>query len=170
MKRQLLNQLINIFWTVLAFAPVLAFWLAIGMNVYFYLFIIPSICLLFLPNHFYERLQLSDRPEDYQRLGLKFFRRYTQDGDIVKQILRKDNSLKLRRTKKEFVNYHRTIEVYERYHMVCFAFFLLTGFYAIALANFAIFILITMANILYNVIPLLLQQYNRLRIQRLLTD
>lgn len=148
----------------------MAFWLAIGMNIHFYLLIIPSICLLFLPNEVYQRFQLSDRPEYYQRLGLKFFRRYTQDGDIVRQILRKDNSIKVRRTKKEFVNYHRTIEVYERYHLVCFAFFLLTGFYAIALANFAIFILITMANILYNVIPLLLQQYNKLRIKRLLNN
>ncbi|HNP94232.1 MAG TPA: hypothetical protein PKJ63_01340 [Cyclobacteriaceae bacterium] len=170
MKKQLLNQLVNIFWTVLAFAPVMAFWLAIGMNIYFYLLIIPSICLLFLPNHVYKRFQLSDRPEYYQRLGLKFFRRYTQDGDIIKQILRSDNSYKVRRTKKEFVNYLKTIQVYERYHMVCFAFFLFTGCYAIVLANFAIFILITMANILYNVIPLLLQQYNRLRIKRLLTD
>jgi len=169
LKRQLLNQLINLFWTILAFAPVLAFWLAVGPNIYLFLLMTLSVCTLYVPEEFYEFIQISGRVDFYENLQLKIFRRFTQDGDLVKQIIgNKDQSTSLVRSKTDLTNYLNTIRVYERFHFICLAFFLLTTLYAIVLTNFAIALMITLANVIYNVIPLLLQQYNKLRIKKLL--
>lgn len=169
MKRQILNQFINIFWTVLAIAPMVAFWLAAGLNIVFYLLLALSLCVLFLPDKVYRQIQMSDDIRDYEKLWLKTFRKFTQDGDYVQQLIaRGQGTLRMTRTKRNFINYGKTIAIYERYHLLCLVFFLLTTLYAIILTNFAIALLITLANIIYNVIPLLLQQYNRLRIEKML--
>jgi len=169
LKRQLLNQLINLFWTILAFGPVLAFWLAVGPNIYLFLSMTLSVCTLYFPEKFYESIQISERIEFYENLQLKVFRRFTQDGDLVKQIIgNKNQPASIVRSKTDLTNYLSTIKVYERFHFICFAFFLLTTLYAIVLTNFAIALMITLANVIYNVIPLLLQQYNKLRIKKLL--
>jgi len=167
-KRQILNQLINVFWTVLAFAPVIAFWMAAGDFLILYILIALSLCILFLPDGFYQNVQLSKEAGYYEKMGLRFFRRFTQDGDLITKILTKGQvEFKSRRTRASLMSYLKQIEGYERYHMTCLVFFTLTTLYAIGLANFGIALLTTLSNIVYNVIPLLLQQYNRLRITKL---
>ncbi len=168
-KRQILHQLINIFWTVLAFAPIIAFWLAAGLNIVFYLLLTLSLCVLFLPDRIYRQIQMSDHIRDYEKLWLKTFRKFTQEGDYVQQLIaRGQGTLRMSRTKRNFINYGKTIAIYERYHLLCMVFFLVSAIYAIVLTNLAIALLITIANIIYNVMPLLLQQHNRLRIAKML--
>lgn len=153
---------------MLAFAPVLAFWLALGVNLTFFVSIAVSLCVLFLPDRIYNQLQLSENALYYEKMGIRFFRKFTQDGDLITKVLAKGQGYSSKRTtKKDFLKYERNIEAYERYHLTCLAFFLLTTTYAILLANFAIALMITFSNVLYNFFPLLLQQYNKLRIKKL---
>ncbi len=170
LKRQFLNQLINLFWTILAFAPVMAFWLAVGSNLFLFLLLTLSISTLYLPERFYQLIQVSDRIGFYEKWQLKIFRRYTQDGDMVRQIISGKNPSAHIRGRADAARYMNKIRIYERFHLIGLAFFLLTTIYAIILTNFAIALMITLANIVYNIIPLLLQQYNRLRVKKLLEE
>jgi hypothetical protein len=61
-------------------------------------------------------------------------------------------------------NYKSKIAMYERYHFICLVFFLASFVYAIHQQAFLISLLILMSNILYNIIPILIQQYNKLRL------
>lgn len=64
--------------------------------------------------------------------------------------------------------YLSKIALQERYHYSCFVFFTLSAFSALVGGKIQMALLISIANVIYNVYPILLQQYNRLRIQRLL--
>lgn len=168
MKRQILNQLINLFWSVLAFAPVIAFWLAAGPGVSMFVLIAISLCVLFLPENMYSRMQVSENPVHYEKIGVKIFRIFTQDGDMITRVLAKDQGrIKIGKMREGLLSLGKKIAVYERYHLTCLVFFLLTTLYAAVRADFAIAVIITMANVLYNLYPLFLQQYNKLRVNKI---
>jgi hypothetical protein len=52
--------------------------------------------------------------------------------------------------------------------ILCLLFFSLTSVHAIIFKQYLLGIFIIIANVLYNVCPLLLQQYNRARVSRVL--
>jgi hypothetical protein len=167
-KREILNQLINFFWTILCFAPVVWFWIRQGVNIYFYLFTGISIVVGLLPEKILNLFMLSSGRKLYEKLGVKQVRKWVQNGDIIRDATRTSNhsiinSISMAR------RYLKTIAMYERYHWVCFSFFLLTAIFCFFEhhPNFAL--LITEANILYNLSSILLQQYNKIRIKRIIS-
>lgn len=153
---------------MLAFAPVMAFWLAVGPGMILFALIALSLIVLFLPDRIYQQIQLSDRKRHYESIGVKFFRKFTQDGDLVTKVLSKGQGLlRISHVKREIPKLKKKIEAYERYHYTCLVFFLLTTFYAMVRADFAIALMIMIVNVLYNLYPILLQQYNKLRVNNL---
>lgn len=58
-KREIVNQLINFFWTILCFAPVLAFWINEGINLHFYLSVAAFFTIGMLPERILSLLTLS---------------------------------------------------------------------------------------------------------------
>ena len=67
------------------------------------------------------------------------------------------------RSKEDLLRLRRQIAVYERFHLFCLIFFLSTMIAAIVHGRISLAILILIANMIYNVYPLLIQQYNRMR-------
>jgi hypothetical protein len=159
-----MNQAINFFWTIICFIPVIAFWMDAD-TFWLYIFIGVSVVSLLLPA---KLLQLSNDPKFYEGLGVKFIRKLVQGGDYANKLIRrKDPQYKLIKNKASVAQYMRTIIMYERYHFLCFIFFLLTAAYALIHLHYGFFMLIILANIIYNVCPILLQQYNRARVLKL---
>jgi hypothetical protein len=159
-----MNQAINFFWTIICFIPVIAFWMDAD-TFWLYIFIGVSVVSLLLPA---KLLQLSNDPKLYEGLGVKFIRKLVQGGDYANKLIRrKDPQYKLIKNKASVAQYMRTIIMYERYHFLCFIFFLLTAAYALIHLHYGFFMLIILANIIYNVCPILLQQYNRARVLKL---
>lgn len=157
-----MNQAINFFWTILCFIPVIGFWIGAGLSLYFYIFAGLGFVTLIIPARL---LQLSDSPKFYEGLGVRFIRNFVQNGQWINRHIRKSNpNYKLVKDRILAVKYMQTVVMYERYHRMCFVFFLLTAFYAIILQQYALFCAISVANIIYNICPILLQQYNRARI------
>jgi hypothetical protein len=113
-------------------------------------------------------MQLSAAPKFYERFGVKTIRRFVQDGDIASKRLRSEGRVIMNKARAQ--KYLQTIEMYERYHFLCFVFFLLTSFHAAANSKAAAALIIAACNIIYNVYPLLLQQYNKARILKLSTS
>ncbi|RYU90782.1 hypothetical protein EWM62_09055 [Mucilaginibacter terrigena] len=160
-----MNQAINFFWTILCFIPVVGFWIGAGAMQLLYLLIFISFLSLVIPARL---LQLSNNPKFYEGFGIKFIRKFVQNGELANRLLRKkDPQYKLIKDKAHAAQYMRTIVMYERFHFLCFTFFLLTGVYAVISRQYAFFAIILIANVVYNVCPILLQQYNRTRVLRL---
>ena len=160
-----MNQAVNFFWTIFCFIPVIGFWATSGMMIYCYCFIAVSILILLLPSKW---LQLSRKPKFYEGLGVKLIRKFVQNGDFVNRYIRKGKpAYRIVADRASAVKYINTILMYERYHLMCFVFFLLTAVYVMMISQYAMAVIILLANIIYNICPILLQQYNRARVKKL---
>ncbi|ULT39889.1 hypothetical protein KRR40_34125 [Niabella defluvii] len=128
-KRDILNQIINFFWTALCFTPVFWFWFQEGIdNIYFYVFL--GIALLFgaLPGKILSKFTLSADKKVYEKYGIKFIRKFVQNGDIVNSHSKAPGATSIK-DKVQAREYLKTLAMYERYHWVCLIFFLLTTIY-----------------------------------------
>ena len=158
------NQILNGFWTVLAFLPVLRFWIGhyTGVTLFWVLGI--SMIPIFLPGACFAELQLSCRRSFYESLGIRRMLAFTQDGYLVNRLIRKSKpGYRTVRSRRDLRSLKGRMLVYEKYHWTCLLFFLLTSLLALALKEFVLAGLILLANVIYNVVPLLIQQYNRAR-------
>ncbi|WP_121812327.1 glycosyl-4,4'-diaponeurosporenoate acyltransferase CrtO family protein [Mucilaginibacter kameinonensis] len=163
-----MNQLINFFWTILGFAAVVAYWVSAGLSALFYLFLIASIIPAILPQKVADHLQLSSNTKFYERFGIRFIRKFVQHGDFANRLERRnDPQYRVMRQSAIPASYLKTVMMYERYHLMCFIFFLLTSVIAVIKGYYLQFLLITISNIFYNFYPMLLQQYNRVRILKI---
>jgi hypothetical protein len=101
-------------------------------------------------------------------MGVKIIRRFVQDGDWR---FNRHASINASRIKGSggLQAYLTTIAMYERYHWGCFLFFTETSLYGKSDDGILWLIATFAANVIYNVCPLLLQQYNRIRITSLLS-
>ena len=168
-QMQVFNQLLNFFWTILCFLPVLWYWAMQGPDSWLYGLIIFSITCGLLPEAFFRFLQISQRTGFYEKYGAKMIRKFVQQGDMINRLFRQQYAgYKVIRGAGQARNYLKTIAMYERYHFICFLFFLSTAVHSLFAHRFLFALLITIGNILYNICPIFLQQYNRLRIRRLL--
>ncbi|SDL09962.1 hypothetical protein SAMN05421823_104373 [Catalinimonas alkaloidigena] len=159
------NQAVNVTWALLGFAPLCGFWLQAWHPGWFTLLAIVSALGWWLPASVW---QWGQTPEAYHRLGLRTVKRFTQDGDLIHRALRRkfpqyrpaDPARLIRRTLT-------TGRVNETFHQLCFLFFLLSSGYALGRGSVGWAAWITVANVVFNLYPIFLQQYNRLRLHRL---
>ena len=165
-KREILNQLINSFWTLLSFTPVVWFWIKDSINLYFYLSLTISLIIAILPEKIFTLLTLSSRRNVYEKLGVKQIRKLVQNGTVVSAVTNSQKRFVVTRV-SQAKQYLKTIAMYERFHWACFSFFLLTAIRCFWVGGFKLGSAITAANILYNVCSILLQQYNKLRIYKM---
>jgi hypothetical protein len=165
-KREILNQSINFFWTILCFAPVIWFWIKEGMDFYFFLFLATSLIVGTLPPKIFNRFTLSSSSNFYESLGVKHIRKFVQNGDFVKTMTKTQQHLVINGVSKAR-QYLKTIAMYERFHWVCFTFFFFTAIRCFFAGHLKLGLAITTANIVYNLGSILLQQYNKLRIKKI---
>ncbi len=165
----LYNMIPNVIWSLINFAPVYFFYAQPGKLQHLWMVIAISLIGYFLPISFYNRLQISKSKKTYHKLGIRTIRKYAQDGDLINKIIRKKYpDYKGHSGKQNFQKHIGKTYFYEKFHFVCLLFFLITMVLAFMQQNVVLGVLIIVANILYNVYPIMLQQYNRLRIQLLI--
>jgi hypothetical protein len=170
----MLNQLINVFWTIISFSVVGWYW-----GEYFaedrvewllYVFIAASVLAFNIPVKLISVLNLSTNPRTYELIGVRAMRWLVQDGMLVHRVnQRLGKNQKVIPNRKAARRYLNKIVVQERYHYSCFVFFSLSSVSAILTGKIGLALLMAISNIIYNVYPILLQQYNRLRIRKLLS-
>jgi len=170
-KRKVLNQLLNCWWALVGFAPVYYHWHFSGLDGWFYLFLAISLLAALLPEKAYTYLAYSRRCSAYETLGVKIIRKFAQNGDFTAGIAggRADDQRTVRSvgTARQYL---RTVAMYERFHWTCFVFFLLSTVHAYTSGKYWTGTFIIVANVVFNVSTLLLQQYNKLRIHRLIVS
>ena len=167
MKSQALNQLINFFWTILCFTPIVVFWWE-NYSSLLYIAVAISLAVLILPPSVLRYFQFSRNPQFYRRFGISFFKKFVQNGTYVNRAIdKKSPGYKVVATRADAARYIQTINMYERFHLVCLLFFAINCVYAICAGQNVIAAFILTANLIYNIVPIMLQQYNRLRVMRL---
>lgn len=164
----LYNLVPTLFWSVLNFVPVGYFCYVYVDRSFIYVAVAVSILSGFLPQSFFDRTQLGRTTAIYSRIGMRKVRKYTQDGDWVNMLIRKKypdyraikdkNSLKKELSQTYF---------YEKSHFVMLVFFLSVTIYAFIIGSLFWALIITANNLFFNVYPIWLQQYNRIRIKKL---
>jgi hypothetical protein len=168
LKSQAINQFINLFWTILSFMPIYDYW--IGKDItWLYAFVLFSLIPAVLPNSIFRHFQLSSNSKFYEHLRVKFIQKFVQNGTTINRVIRKKNpAYKIIKDRVEARNYLGTINMYERYHVFCFIFFGLTFGQALYSQRYVAAFLVLIVNVIYNICPILIQQYNKLRVMRLL--
>ncbi|PAW95253.1 hypothetical protein CKK33_17800 [Mucilaginibacter sp. MD40] len=157
-----MNQLINFFWTIICFAPVLTYWFKAFDVRWLITAIAVSVAALIIPA---KKLQLSYRSKFYEALGVRFIRRFVQNGDLANRRSRaKDPKYKHIRNRGQAQAYKHTIAMYERFHLLCLVFFFLTAILAVFNGYYLLAALVIIGNVIYNILPILLQQYNKTRL------
>ncbi|UYZ58239.1 glycosyl-4,4'-diaponeurosporenoate acyltransferase CrtO family protein [Hymenobacter latericus] len=159
------NAVPNVLWSVLGFAPVVAFGYGYMERAWLYGLLAPSLLAYLLPTAWLRRLQLSQSAGVYRQLRVHRINRITQNGALVNARLRQRfpgfRQVQGRASAERHVraSYHL-----ERFHLVLLLFFLGCTLYAAAHGRWGWALLMLLANIGYNLYPIWLQQYLRLRL------
>ncbi|RFS18516.1 hypothetical protein [Emticicia sp. C21] len=165
----LYNQLINFFWTILAFAPVVYFCYQYLPLRLLYIFSGISCLVIFLPTSLLNKIQLSQSSNAYTKIGIRFIKKYTQNGDLVNRFIKSQHpQYKYADNKQAIKKLIGKSYMQEKFHYVVFVFFMCIMVYAIMRGLVGWVVFIGVANIIYNLYPIFLQQYNRIRINYLL--
>lgn len=166
MKTRPIDTFINFFWTILCCAPVVWYWYNTGWGIWSYFLLGTSFIAGLLPYRLLQWTRLAKSRRGYERMGVRFIRKLTQNGDWANKVAHTSgNTISNPETAEKYLN---TIMMYERFHLICGLFFLLTAIHAFIHSYWITGLLICIANIVFNYAAILLQQYNRLRILQLL--
>ena len=130
-----------------------------------------AVCFLpvLLPTAYFRPWEGPNAARAYEALGVRTFKRCATNGDLVNRFLRRRNpGHRVVRDVGSALAWAEQARSAERHHLV----FLLMGLFS---AGFALSIgwrgwaaTLAASNVVFNVYPILLQRYNRLRIARIL--
>ncbi|KUG05840.1 hypothetical protein [Solirubrum puertoriconensis] len=160
------NAVPNVLWSVLGFAPVVTFGYGYMERTWLYGLVTLSLLVYLLPIPWLQRLQLSQSAGVYRRLGVHRLNRITQNGTLVNARLRQRfPAFRQVQGRASAARYVRASYHLERFHLVLLVFFLGCTLYAAAHGYWGWALLLLLANIGYNLYPIWLQQYLRLRLR-----
>lgn len=159
--------MISLFWTIIAFSPICVFWWTEGLNSMFWILLGISIFPVFIKYSIYESFQLSQNKKVYQQIGIPFFQQFTQRGKLSKKTTTLFKKKSKTFSKEDLARFKQEIIGYEIYHYCCLLFFIETSIYALSKSQYLFCVSIVITNIFYNVIPILIQQFNKVRIERI---
>ncbi|OUJ76098.1 glycosyl-4,4'-diaponeurosporenoate acyltransferase CrtO family protein [Hymenobacter crusticola] len=163
----LYNAVPNVLWSALSLVPLCLFCYQHVERPWLYGFLVVSLLGYALPVSRFRHFQLSPRAATYQRLGVPALNRFTQHGDIINELIRrKYPQYRHVRTRAALASFARATYYQEQFHLVMFVFFLLVSGYALVHGYLGWAALLVFLNILYNVYPMWLQQYLRIRLAR----
>ncbi len=146
----MLNQIINLFWTMVAFATFGVYW-----GLYFaeqrstwtlIIFITLSILTYAIPPKWLLILTISKNRKVYERIGVKLLLFFVQNGTLVNRIQKwygKKTGLIQNRIQAQ--SYLKAIAMQERFHYCCFVLFSLTTLCAFSTGKLGIALLIMLS-------------------------
>lgn len=166
-SQALYNSLLNVFWSVLAFLPVATFCYRCMERAWLYLFVGLSLLAYIVPTAILRLLELSSNPTLYRQLGVRWINHVAQHGTLINGLTRRREP-NYRRVSSRVAakNLIRTTYFQERFHWAMLILFALCSIYAVVHRHGDWALLITATNVIYNLYPIWLQQYIRIRLRR----
>jgi hypothetical protein len=160
------NTLTSLLWTVIFLGPVYVYCRHHVPPKALYLFAAVGMLPYLLPRSSLRRVQLTSDPKVYRRLKVTFLIAFTQDAPWFRLLAGKTEK-RISRGRDSLARVVRDTWTRERLHTGLLLFCALCS--AVALSRFEIrwFVALTAINILYNLYPVWLQQYIRMRVKLL---
>ncbi|HEY6375159.1 MAG TPA: hypothetical protein VIX90_06500 [Edaphobacter sp.] len=116
-------------------------------------------------------LELSSTVTAYRKLGVHRVNHLVQHGTLINNLLRRwYPEYRPMRSRTTTAYLLQSTYVQERFHWAVLLFFLLTSLYGITHGYPGWALLITILNVVYNLYPIWLQQYIRVRLNRSRSD
>jgi hypothetical protein len=81
------NALINVIWTIIGFFPICLFWYYEEINFLFYILLLTAFLAGCLSERVYISLHISKDIKVYEKLGVRFVRRFMQTGNFTTSCL-----------------------------------------------------------------------------------
>ncbi|MCA8832468.1 glycosyl-4,4'-diaponeurosporenoate acyltransferase CrtO family protein [Hymenobacter pini] len=159
------NAVPSVLWSGLGWGPLAFFCYQHMARPWLYGLLGLSLLAYALPRTWFRRWQLSESPAVYRRVGVAFVNRLTQHGAAVNTLIRRRYPAYRRVQSRQSVaalagnSYHM-----EQFHVAALLFFLFASLYAAAGRYWGWAGLLLVLNIGYNLYPIWLQQYLRLRL------
>lgn len=162
----LYNLLLNLFWSALSFVPLCIFCYERVENSFLFLFIGLSLLPALLSHSTIDKLQLAKSTKTYKKLGVSLIQHVSQSGVFINYLIRRQypSHKVVRRERRSIEALLKQTYFFEKFHITGLVFFCLNSIYALGkgLVGWALFL--TSINLVYNVYPILLQQYIRLKL------
>ena len=120
-----------------------------------------------LPERYYRIKTFESSGRVYERLGVRFFKRFVPNGDYINRVMRRyEPGYRVVRCEGSLVEFEARTRLAERCHVAGLLIALPSAAYALMLGwnGFALWLLLP--NIPLHLYPVLLQRYTRARIQR----
>ncbi|UOQ73203.1 glycosyl-4,4'-diaponeurosporenoate acyltransferase CrtO family protein [Hymenobacter cellulosilyticus] len=160
-----LNAVPNVLWSGLSLGPLSAFCYQHMARPWLWGLLAASLLVYAVPKTWFRYWQLSRSRVPYQRLGVPAVNYFTQHGYLVNFLIRRRyphyrhaaGPAALRRLASG--SYHQ-----ERFHASMLLFFAGTSVYAAAQGHLGWAVVLLLSNVGYNLYPIWLQQYLRLRV------
>jgi len=138
------------------------FWFVMGAVVCF-------VPLLF-PRTYFRCWESAHGLRVYESAGVRLFKRYATNGDLINRWVRRlDTTYRLVTDKRSAQEWAEKTRRGERSHLILLLMGSLTAAYAAHIGWEGWAVGLAASNIIFNGYPILLQRYNRCRIERLLT-
>lgn len=167
--RAIYNIVPNLFWSVIGFGPVGIF-CYLKMNLlWIFIFLIVSLFILALPKSVLDYFRLGKTTHIYKKAGVDIVQKLAQNGDLVNALIRKRfPDYRIIYNRDSVRKYVGQTYYLEKIHYIFLSFFLFTSIFALIDGYFLWSATILLSNMLFNVYPILLQQYNRLRLSKIM--
>jgi len=162
------NAVPNVLWSALALVPLVVGCYRYVAQPWLWGFVAVSLSAYAWPAVWLRRLQLASSVGVYRRLGVPGIGHFTQQGTLVNRLLRRRypgyRALVGRRAVARLLS---TTYQQERFHWAGLVFFLLVSIYVGAAGQLGWALSLTLLNVGYNLYPIWLQQYLRVRVHHL---
>ena len=161
------NAVPSVLWSGLALGPLAVCCYRYVAQPWLWGFLAVSLSAYAWPAAWLRRLQLASSARAYRRLGVPALGYFTQQGALVNSLLRRRypgyRGLVGRRDVARLLS---TTYQQERFHWAGLVFFLLISFYVGARGQLGWALALLLLNMGYNLYPIWLQQYLRVRLGR----
>lgn len=164
------NMIPSFIWSFIFLFPLVVFCYTEMPQKWFIISLSISLLAVFLPKAFFNELQVSKSHLFYKKAGVDFTNKFIQNGTILNRFIKnKFPDYKRFSNKEEAVKklFNQTY-MFEKFHFILFIFFCETMLFAVFHGFYIWAFFLLVANIFYNMYPILLQQYIRIRILSLI--
>lgn len=160
------NMIPNLTWSVLNLTPIFICCFTLITLKLIYIFLAISTVPLFFKNSFINRMRLGKTTGIYKKLGVHLINKVSQNGDIINNLLRKrfPEHRIIRHNKRSVSRLIDQTYMFEKFHWVLFIFYILITIYCMYAGYRLWAVIIMLTNIAYNIYPVFLQQYIRLKL------
>lgn len=160
------NTIADFLWSGLNLVPVCLFCYNQVERSWLYVFIGVSMLPAFLPNAFLDRMRVGKTAAAYKKLGVSVVNQLAHNGGLINRLVRKrfPHYKGVRYQAQSMKKLYGETYMHEKFHLIMLVFFGLATLYALGRSYWGWALIITVTNIVYNVYPILLQQYIRLKL------